>query len=461
MPITIQTIKFSPVTLSVTVLTILGFVFFAPSSIAGFEHITRPLVYVLYPFKLLFASFLHVHFLHLLTNLAIWLIAGIYIESDIGSRKFLTIAVLATLLGGILETLLAGSKFVGLSGACYGLIGIIIWEKFSKDKGVKGGILGFAILLIFAGLDSAFNSVASPNHIAYAAHIGGLMAGFFSSLGLNKGGGNEPHRVFRPMVDADIQAILEIIYEHDEDDGDEAKASFQKSLVDKYVMEFEGRLMGMTGFRVDPDASKVAWLSFTYIHSFFRQRGNAYWMMLELRHVLEADGIERLFIATSDYIDEDTGDDIYHPARNFYENKLNAEREIRIESFYAPGESKYIYSLPVTDRSFAEQDPPTHVKARFVGLDEASESDTSYVTLWEEDPANEDFPPSKLATRSLEDLIDEVKSYNGKVLFVTLPDYISAHHATELSAAGFENIGTLRDYFSKGVGEVHWGLYFG
>ena len=183
-------------------------------------------------------------------------------------------------------------------------------------------------------------------------------------------------------------------------------------------------------------------------------------MMLELRNVLEAEGIERLFIATSDYIDEETGDDIYHPARSFYENKLNAEREIRIESFYAPGESKYIYSLPVTERSASEIDMPSHVKARFVGLDEASESDTSYVALWEEDPANENFPPSKLVTRTLQDMIDEVESYKGKALFVTLPDYISAHHEAELAAAGFEDLGTLRDYFSKDVGEVHWGLYF-
>lgn len=460
MSFTLQTIHKTLVTFIVAALAIIGFILFDPTTITSFGQFSPPLSYILYPFKLILASFLHVSFFHLFTNLVIWLMAGLYIEADIGSKNFLIIAIIATLLGGLLETLWVDPKFVGLSSACYGLIGIIIWQKISKDKGVKGTIYGFIIAILFAGFDTIFNWVASPHQIAYAAHIGGLMAGFFSSLGLNKGGSNEPHRVFRPMMDADIKAILEIIYDHDEDDGEEAEAAFRHSLADKYVMEFEGRLMGMTGFKTDLDASNVAWLSFTYIHDFFRQRGNAYWMMLELRKVLEADGIERLFIATSDYIDEETGDDIYHPARNFYENKLNAEREIRIESFYAPGESKYIYSLPVTERSAAPTEAPAHVKARFVGLDEAAESDTSYVTLWEEDPANGNFPPSKLETRTLVDLIDEVKSYNGKVLFVTLPDYISVHHAAELSAAGFENLGTLRDYFSKDVGEVHWGLYF-
>ena len=219
-------------------------------------------------------------------------------------------------------------------------------------------------------------------------------------------------------------------------------------------------MIGMTGYRPEPDTRHAAWLSFTYIQEDFRKTGNAYWMMLQLRDVLEARGIERLFIATSDYVDEETGEDIYLPARNFYENKLNAEREIRLENFYAPGEARYIYSLPVIDRTSAATPPPEGVKARFVGLDEASESDTSYVVVWEEQIGDMPDPESKLATKSLQDLVAEVSTYSGRALFVTLPDYISAQHSRELRDAGFRELGTLRDYFSKNVGEVHWGLYF-
>jgi len=287
------------------------------------------------------------------------------------------------------------------------------------------------------------------------------MSGILSSLGFGKGAKpSEPNRIFRPMTDADVGPILDIIYAHDEDDGEDAEATFAETLADKYVMQFEGRLMGMTGFRPDPDSPNTAWLSFTYIHEAFRRKNSAYWMMLELREVLEADGIERLFIATSDYIDEETGEDIYLAARTFYEKKLNASFELKVDDFYAPGESKYIYSLPVSDRALAETPPSTDKKARFVGLDPASESDTSYVAQWEEVSLDESDIELALPTKSLSELKDEVKSYGGKAFFITLPDNISVHHSADLKASGFKELGQLSDYFSKGVNEVYWGLYF-
>ena len=454
-----------PVTCAITALTIIGFLAFQPSDIEVFAQISQgkgqAASWALYPVKVILGSFLHVNFFHILSNLTIWIIAGIYVETAIGSRGFIVIAFAAALFGGLLETLWVDPKFVGLSSACYGLIGFVIWQKFAKNKGAQGIGMSFAAAILFAAVDTTFNFVAVSGQIAYTAHIGGLMAGLLSSFGLNNMGKDKgPNRIFRPMTVSDINPILEIIYDHDEDDGEDAEAAFSQSLDDKYVMEFEGRIMGMTGFRTDTDAENTAWLSYTYTHHYFRKNGNAYWMMIELRNVLLNRGIERLFIATSDYIDEDTGEDIYLAARNFYENKLNAEREIRINDFYAPGESKYIYSLPVNERSVAKTVPNIAAKARFVGLDEAAESDTSYVVLWEDDPADTTREPSNLPTKSLEALIDEVRSYSGKALFLTLPDYISQRHSIELRTAGFTEIGTLRDYFSKGVGEVYWGLYF-
>jgi len=465
----LNALKNYPITIVISVLVTIAFILFQPSDV---ETLQLP---VLYPVKLIAASFLHVNAVHYLSNLVLWCVLGYYLEPKISRRQFITIVILAILMGGALETVLFGPNFVGLSGACYGLLGAVIWQRFSQGRGTKGFRKGVFILFVMSVLDPVFNLIASPGQIAYAAHTGGLMAGFLSSLGFGKGQGqgqgSEPHRIIRPMTEADIKPVLEIIYDHDEDDGEEAEAAFEETLADKYVMEFEGRMMGMTGFRPDPDTANTAWLSFTYIHEFFQRRGNAHWMMLALRDILEESGIERLFIATSDYIDEDTGEDIYLPARNFYENKLNARYELKIDDFYAPGESKYIYSLPVTDRS--EQSEPVNVntKARFVGLGEASESDTSYVTLWEEDMGQGDMgedtnddtrenTQSHLPTKSLYELIDEVKSYGGKALFVTLPDYISNHHTKELREAGFKDIGTLQDYFAKDIGEVHWGLYF-
>ncbi len=448
-----------PVTLGITLLTLAGFAFFSPSTI---EPLSGESGITLYPIKLILGSFLHVNAVHLLTNLGIWGLAGYYLEPKTGSKRFLITVMLATLIGGGLETLLFNYKFVGLSAACYGLLGLIMWIQIAEGKGAPGIFRGFAFILLFAVADTALNTIASPNDIAYAAHIGGLMAGFLSSLGIGKGGASgQPHRVFRAMAESDVKPILEIIYEHDEDDGQEAEDAFSRSLSDKYVMEFEGRVMGMTGFRADDHSPETAWLSFTYIHDYFRKKGNAYWMMLELRNTLEAQGIKRLFIATSDYEDEDTGEDIYLPARNFYEHKLNAERELRVDDYYAPGESKYIYSLAVSSDIDESPAPlPENHTARFLGLEEADESDTSYVTLWEEMTPDDNESKSKRPTKSFDEMIEEVKSYSGKALFVTLPNYISMHHAVELEASGFKKLGTLNDYFSPGIDEVYWGLYF-
>ena len=456
-------IRARPITMIVGLLSIAGFILFRPSSIAIFETLPPAILYLLYPVKLILGSLLHVHLQHLLMNLAIWLIAGAYLEPKIGSGPFLAIALIATLVGGLLETVLIDPQFVGLSAACYGLIGLLIWNRFANGKGLKGAFQGAIIVMVVGAADTAFNIIASPDNIAYAAHIGGLMAGFLSSFGFKKSGGSGgPNRIFRPMLESDIKPVLDIIFDHDEDDGEDAERAFAETLADKYVMEFEGRVMGMTGFRTDYDSPNTAWLSFTYIHEYFRKGGNAYWMMLELRNVLNSQGVQRLFIATSDYIDGETGEDIYLAARNFYEHKLNAEPQLKVDDYYAPGESKYIYSLPVSpifNENPPSQDTSKNHTARFVGLDQASESDTSYVTLWEEMTPQDTEPKSKLPTKSFAEMIEEVQSYGGKALFVTLPEGISANHGVELKTAGFKELGILEDYFAPGVGEVYWGLY--
>ena len=452
----LTSLKKNPVTLTFAALTIFGFLFFTPSDIAVFNDLAVPYLYLLLPVKLVLGALLHLNLFHLVTNLVIWIAAGLHLETDIGSKSLLGITLAAIIIGGVLETLLVNANFIGLSSACYGLIGLIIWNRIGVSQGLAIGLI--AIVLI-GGLDFIFNWGANNREIAYGAHFGGLMAGFFSGFGLGQKNTNSAKAVFRPMQDYDIESVLDIIYAHDEDDGEEAAAAFKKTLEHKFVLALGRQVIGMTGFRPDPDAPRTAWLSFTYIHEDFRQNGHAYWMMLQLRDVLQAHDIERLFIATSDYIDEDSGEDIYLAARNFYEYKLNAEREILIENFYGPGEARYIYSLPVTEQVASPSPRPDNVKARFVGLNQAAESDTSYVAEWEELIDGEANAESKLETKSLQDLIDEVSSYNGKALFVTLPDYISDQHVQELRGAGFREIGTLRDYFAKGVGETYWGLY--
>ena len=452
----LESLRKCPFTLLIIAITIIGFIGFKPSDIAVFP---TPLL----PVKLLSASFLHLNLNHLVMNLVFWGIAGSYLELRSGSKRLIIIFILATLIGGVFETLFIDEKFIGLSAACYGVLGALIYEH-THEENRKSPILRALIFLIaFAAVDIALNLFIYSHQVAVFAHTGGLVAGFLSSLGFGKNKSDALNRTFRPMEDSDVAPILAIIYDHDEDDGEEAKAAFAKSLANKYVMTQEGRVMGMTGYRADPYVPQTAWLSFTYIHEAFRKRGNAYWMMLELRNTLERAGVRQLFIATSDYLDEETGEDIYLPARNFYEHKLNARRELRIENFYAPDESKYIYSLPVAISE--ETDPerpsrPTQNTVRFVGLEDTPESDTSYIVLWEEMTPDSTEPPSNRDTKTFPQMIAELESYRGKALFLSLPDYLSDNHSQELKSAGFRELGILHDYYGVGTNEVHWGQYF-
>ena len=237
----LETLRKCPFTLLISAATVLGFVFFKPADI---EVFSASLILV----KLVFASFLHLNLNHLILNLGLWLVIGWHLEPQIGTKRLIFVAVLSTLVGGLLETVLIDSRFIGLSAACYGLLGVLIWQRFAEGKGARGFLQSLMLVIVLAALDMAFNSSISSQQVANAAHTGGLMAGLFSSLGFGRKQGDTPNRIFRPMEDSDVAPILEIIYDHDEDDGEEAEEAFEETLADKYVMTYEGRVMGTVSY---------------------------------------------------------------------------------------------------------------------------------------------------------------------------------------------------------------------
>ena len=279
------------------------------------------------------------------------------------------------------------------------------------------------------------------------------MAGLFSALGLGKRR-SESGLEFRPMGPGDVDEVLDIIHAFDEDDAAEAQASFERDMSCKYIVEAGGAIIGMSGYTVAEGASGVAWLSWTYVREDSRRRGAAFYMMMELRRVLEKKGFRKVFIATSDYKDEDTGEDIYAPARRFYERKLNARRELMIRDYYDVGESKYIYSLPVIDVPMegAPADRSFHAEFSDIGL--ADESETGFVLLWDE---TQDASPQKA---NLAKLIDRAKAKNAHAIFASLPPALSDNARTDLSVAGFSQIGKLHDYYAAGADDVYWALWF-
>ena len=446
-------LKFSnfraPFTLIIAGLCVLAY--FTVDSFIVFEWQNWPNFWFLSPIYFLLASLLHTDGFHLTVNLIIWIVLGFEFERKYGTSKLVLVYVAAVLLGGFVETIRANLDFVGLSAACFGVFSALLFNQKLTNSRLNTCVIAtsliFGLIILEAALTGWQNST-----VAWGAHLGGAMAGFFSSLGLGK---RHATPGFRPMREDDIAPILDIIYDFDEDDGEEAENSFRESLANKFVVEHNGQPIAMTGITVDDQAQNVAWLSWTYVHPDFQRQGIAFSMMQDVRDLLEQMGVRKVFISTSDYKDEDDGSDVYGPARRFYEHKLHAKREIVIQDYYDKDESQYVYSLPVIDYQSDPVEVDKGFHPVFVSIEQGDESETGYVVGWEETQMPQD------QTANLTGLIDQARSRGAHALFVSLPSHLSYNGARDLTEAGFSMIGRLTDFYAPGVDDMYWAYYFG
>jgi len=131
------------------------------------------------------STFLHASMLHIIFNV-IWLaILGLLFEERMGAARFLSIYLIAGVAGNVAYGLLnlGGSSYaVGASGAIFGLLGaILVLYPFERT-----GMMVFPlpipnapvwiIVLIMLALQTVF--LLNPGlHVAWQAHLGGLIAG--------------------------------------------------------------------------------------------------------------------------------------------------------------------------------------------------------------------------------------------------------------------------------------------
>ncbi len=262
---------------------------------------------------------------------------------------------------------------------------------------------------------------------------------------------NEQGFAFRKMKPRDVEAALDIVEDHDEDDAAEAAHAMSGDLSGFYVVEAEGGVAGLTGYNRILDAPTSAWLSWTYVHEDMRGRGVGSFMVEELRLALMKTKVERLFIDTSDYVED--GVDIYAAARRFYE-RLGASREIVIPDYYQKGESRYIYRLALETNAFFTPEAQGEEHVDFVDIDIMPESETAWGLFWEETRAAPDGAEERLAG-----LIDAARGEGGHAVFASLPNRLSLAGSPVLQSAGFRNIGQVSDFYAAGVHDAYWALY--
>ncbi|MCL2855375.1 MAG: rhomboid family intramembrane serine protease [Defluviitaleaceae bacterium] len=141
-------------------------------------------------YRLFTPMFLHIGIWHLASNLMWLVVAGIRTERYLGHWKFLLIYLVSGVVGNV-AMMLASPMAVGAgaSGAVSGIFGALFAFMLVTKKRVENFDLRTMGTLIAVSTLMGFvmnNLAGTGNAIANAAHIGGLVAGFFISLAATK-----------------------------------------------------------------------------------------------------------------------------------------------------------------------------------------------------------------------------------------------------------------------------------
>ncbi|MEJ2609452.1 MAG: GNAT family N-acetyltransferase [Candidatus Thiodiazotropha sp.] len=403
------------------------------------------------PFEFIGNLFRHKDLLHLSSNLFVIAYAGNHCESVKGGPFMLLVAITSLLTGSIMEYLLIDGRFIGLSAAAYGLAA---WSAID----IFGLTLTKSLIITIAFTAIITAGISDTTIVAHAvgALTGGLMT-MFGKLFSNKSADPKPVQAdsaqtdyrLRPMTMDDIPVAVEIIALTDEDDAEDAEENLaERSCQGMYVLEEAGQMIGLTGFYKSSDVGDIAWLSWTYLHPSAQGKGGGRFMMHEMLRLLDNENIRKLFIATSDYCED--GKPIYASAHALYE-ALGAVKELQVDDYHDNGEAMIIYgfSNPRFDSVAPKNRSQPLTGIRFQGIHAAAESSHGYEIQWDSSPEMESIT-------GLDNCLSQAQRENARILFVALPEDIAA--AESLSKAGFQNCGTLPDYYEKGLGLIYWVL---
>ncbi|MCF6189920.1 MAG: GNAT family N-acetyltransferase [Cocleimonas sp.] len=255
-------------------------------------------------------------------------------------------------------------------------------------------------------------------------------------------------QTLREMQSEDIDAVLAVIESQDEDDAEEAEAGYREigGVLDQYVIEQDGKVIGVTGFSKPPGCDETYWLSWTYVHEDYANKGHGRKMLNELIELIKQKGGRKLFVKVSDYVDDEDGA-IYAAALHLYQS-LGFNVEITHKDYYDEGESQIILGLRLKDKlsTVAQEE---NCPVTFNSVFEIAETDDAYSFGWH-DEGEQIFTEDDVKTG-----IDQVRQDEGRAVFLSFPSNFVGIKETLLSA-GFSNSGILDDYYEDGVHEQHF-----
>ncbi|WP_076542052.1 rhomboid family intramembrane serine protease GlpG [Shewanella sp. UCD-KL21] len=120
-------------------------------------------------------SLMHFSLMHIAFNLLWWWYLGGKIETKLGSRPLIILLVVAGSLPSIVQYMMTGPNFGGLSGVVYAVVGytwIMGQRQPQSGIGIPNSYMGFMLVWLVLGFTDL---LGMP--IANGAHIGGLLIG--------------------------------------------------------------------------------------------------------------------------------------------------------------------------------------------------------------------------------------------------------------------------------------------
>ena len=132
--------------------------------------------------RLFTCEFVHIGFGHLFANMVSFLYVGIILEPLIGTVRFVTVYLLATVAAALLSVWWDGNAIgAGASGAILGMYGMMLMFSVVGRKMFAPGELG--AFFIWAAFVIGFNLLYGlKDGIDNSAHLGGIFYGVFAAL---------------------------------------------------------------------------------------------------------------------------------------------------------------------------------------------------------------------------------------------------------------------------------------
>ena len=255
---------------------------------------------------------------------------------------------------------------------------------------------------------------------------------------------------FRAARADDLAKIIELVEGHDEDDAEDIVESLQAcEFKDHYVALLDNTVVGITGFKQQPDCDRTFYLSWTYLHPDHCGKGYGNALMTYVLERLKEENARKVFIKISDYVDPEDGP-VYEAAMKLYK-KFGFEEEIKFQDYYDTDESMFILGLALQPNLGESPKKSENPKLKFTGMFPIQETEHSYSFSWEEVK----WWQGSMSVGDVNIGLDAAYDDGAHQVFLSFPATFTKIQQTLLTA-GFEIVGNLKDYYEDGIDELHF-----